>query len=682
MGAMNRQAKETTSQTVVSGRKPARSSTIRAATTPADGSIPRLVIEGVMPSADCGSHAVKRVIGDVVQVEADIYKDGHDLFAARVGYRGPGDQDWSYCPMEYDFNADRWSGRFVVDRIGPWTFVVEAWPNEFGTWQSELRTKFEAGQDVASELLEGAAMMESAARGIKGEPRTILTDASKVLRNTEVLDAQRVAIALGAVLARIMGQQIEPHTITRSPAEWPLWVDRREAAFAAWYEMFPRSQAGPRRHGTFADAARQLPRLAELGFDVVYLPPIHPVGTTMRKGRNNTLPAGPDDPGSPWAIGSEAGGHTAIEPRLGTIADFRGFVREARRLGLEIALDYALQCSPDHPWLKEHPEWFFIRPDGTIKYAENPPKKYQDIYPLNFWCADREVLWNACRDIFLFWIGEGVRTFRVDNPHTKPFAFWEWVIREIRASHPDVVFLSEAFTRPKRMKGLAKIGFTQSYTYFTWRNTADELREYLTELTTSAMVEYFRPNFFANTPDILHEYLQTGGRGAFRVRLLLAATLSPLYGIYSGFELCENVPLRRGSEEYLHSEKYELRPREWDAPGNLNADIKKLNRIRRENPALQRLANIQFCESDNRSILCYLKHAIGNDLIVAVNLDAQNEQSSFVYIPLEFLGISAEQSFEVEDLLTGETYVWRGPRNFVKLSPSRQAGHILRIRRG
>jgi starch synthase (maltosyl-transferring) len=399
----------------------------------------------------------------------------------------------------------------------------------------------------------------------------------------------------------------------------------------------------------------------------------------MRKGRNNTLPANADDPGSPWAIGSDEGGHTTIDSRLGTMRDFEHFVAECNRLGMEVALDNALQCSPDHPWLTEHPEWFFIRPDGSIKHAENPPKKYQDIYPLNFWCEDREGLWNACRELFLFWIEKGVKTFRVDNPHTKPLAFWEWVLADVRKEHPDVIFLSEAFTRPKRMKGLAKLGFTQSYTYFTWRNTPVEIRDYLTELTQTEMVEYFRPNFFANTPDILHDFLQKGGRPAFRIRLLLAATLSPLYGIYSGFELCENTPLHEGSEEYLHSEKYEIRPRDYDGPGNINDDIICLNRARRENPALQNLANVRFLNSENEHILFYHKHAPGNDLLVAVNFDPQGPQSTMVSVPLMDLGLALDQPYVVEDLLTGQRYTWRGMRNYIALDPARQVGHVLRV---
>jgi starch synthase (maltosyl-transferring) len=514
-----------------------------------------------------------------------------------------------------------------------------------------------------------------------------------------------------------MQENHRPSDLTRFRHELPIVVDRERARFASWYEMFPRSQTAPTpdappRPATFADACTRLVQLAELGFDVVYLAPIHPIGRTFRKGKNNSLTPEPDDVGSPWAIGNEHGGHTAIDPALGTLENFDEFVATARSLGMEIALDYALQCSPDHPWVKEHPEWFFIRPDGTIKYAENPPKKYQDIYPLNLWCDDRQGLWNACRDVFLFWIAHGVKIFRVDNPHTKPFAFWEWVIADVKREHPDVIFLSEAFTRPKRMNSLAKLGFTMSYTYFTWKNSPWELREYLSELTQTPLVEYYRGNLFANTPDILHDYLVQGGRAAFRVRLLLAGTLSPLYGIYSGFELVENVPVRPASEEYLDSEKYQLRPRNYQADGNINADIARLNAIRRDQPALQRLANLTFHLSENPAILFYRKspgeiptqwsgsyprpvpapivqsitgagatgHATGN-ILVAVNIDPHHVQETMVHVPIHEMGIDDDQPYVVHDLLTGARYQWRGVRNYVRLDPGYQPGHLLLVER-
>jgi starch synthase (maltosyl-transferring) len=663
------------------------STTIRRRTTKTTTRRPPapLVIECVRPELDAGRYPVKRVVGDVFEVRADILKDGHDLLSARIRYSGPEDAEWRTVPMRYEQNADQWIGGFKVDRSGRWVYTVEAWTDRFGTWRSELQKKVGAGLDVSSELLEGAELIDAAARRARfGDARNALRAAALHVRDTHVPAAERVTAALDAQLHMLLEDNYSPPDLTAYARELEVWVDRERAAFASWYELFPRSQTtDPRRHGTFLSTAASLPRIASLGFDVVYLPPIHPVGISARKGPNNSLSAGPDDPGSPWAIGNEAGGHTSVEPKLGTLADFDTLVASAGELGLEIALDYALQCSPDHPWLEAHPEWFFVRPDGTIKYAENPPKKYQDIYPLNFWCDDREGLWNACRDILLFWMEHGVRTFRVDNPHTKPFAFWEWVINEVHAKDPGVVFLAEAFTRPRTMKLLAKLGFTQSYTYFTWKNTASELRSWWAEMHTPAALEYMRGNLFANTPDILHEYLQTFGRPAFRVRLMLAATMSPLYGIYSGFELNENVPVRPGSEEYLDSEKYQIRVRDWDAPGNLNADIALLNSIRRDNTALKRMDNLTFRDSENPQILFFTKMAPGwrNDLLVIVNLDPSRAQETVVTVPLAELGLDPDTPYIVEDLLTGARYSWRGARNYVRLDPNLQPGHILRLQR-
>ena len=489
----------------------------------------------------------------------------------------------------------------------------------------------------------------------------------------------RIECALDPALLAIIDFPLEEAERTRSAA-FEIIVDREVASFGAWYEMFPRSQTNnPSKHGTFADAAGRLPDLADLGFDVIYLPPIHPIGRTHRKGPNNSRTSTPGDVGSPWAIGAAEGGHTAVHPDLGTLAAFEGFVRKAHDNGMEVALDFALQCSPDHPWVSEHPDWFFRRPDGSIHYAENPPKKYEDIYPLNFWCDDRQGLWEACRDILLFWIDCGVKIFRVDNPHTKPFAFWEWCLAEVQARHPDTVFLAEAFTRPNRMKALAKLGFNQSYTYFTWKNSKWELKELMTDLAHSDMAEYYRPNFFANTPDILHEYLQRGGRAAFRVRLLLAATLSPIYGIYSGFEICENVPVREGSEEYLNSEKYQLRVRDWNARGNIRDDIRSLNRLRRRHPALRRLANLEILDVANDQVFCFRKWADGDELLCVVNLDPHQVQEAIVPAPLEKLGLSADAPFPVEDLLTGERYTWRGRDNYVRLDPAVRVAHLLRL---
>ncbi|HEX3865315.1 MAG TPA: alpha-1,4-glucan--maltose-1-phosphate maltosyltransferase, partial [Gemmatimonadaceae bacterium] len=564
-----------------------------------------LVIECTSPELDGGRYPVKRIVGDRVWVGADIVNNSHDQLAARVMYRLPATDEWLSSPMTFDNDSDRWYGSFIVDRIGRWSFAVEAWTDRFATWRTDLQKKVAAGDDVSLEILEGAQLARAASRGARSAAaRASLLMTAKALEDRrDALPGKRLQRALDEDFLMLMRAHHRPADLTRAHRELEIVVDRPRARFASWYEFFPRS------HGGFIGAASHLPRLAELGFDVAYLPPIHPIGRRFRKGKNSSLTCEPDDVGSPWAIGSEDGGHTAIEPSLGDFSDFDQFVETARGLGMEIALDYALQCSPDHPWVTEHPGWFFVRPDQSIKYAENPPKKYQDIYPLNFWCDDRVGLWTACRDVLLFWIGHGVTTFRVDNPHTKPSAFWEWVIREVQREHPDVIFFAEAFTRPKRMKSLAKLGFTMSYTYFTWRNTPVQLREYLTELTATPVAEYFRGNVFTNTPDILNEYLVNGGRPAFRVRLLLAGTLSPLYGMYSGFELCENTPAQPGSEEYLNSEKYQLRPRDFDAEGNINAEIRHLNRMRREHPALQGRTNLSFHTSENPQILFYRRAA-------------------------------------------------------------------------
>ncbi len=677
-----------------------------------------IIIECVTPELDGGRYPVKRITGDTVIVGADLIKEGHDQLAARVLFRPPGDSEWSQSPMHFDYDRDRWYGAFTVDRIGRWSFTIEAWTDRFATWRAELRKKVDAGQEVQLELVEGAQLARAASRGTRSSAaRASLLMTAKMLedrRNTTI--EKRIQRALDDDLLALMEEHARPNDLTRYRRELAITVDRERARFAAWYEMFPRSQIAPavakaaQRHGTFTDAAARLPRLADLGFDVVYLPPIHPIGETFRKGKNNSLTAEPGDVGSPWAIGNAHGGHTAIDPALGTIGDFDRFVATARDLGLEVALDYALQCSPDHPWVKEHPEWFHVRPDGSIKHAENPPKKYQDIVPINFWCDDRAALWNACRDVLRYWIEHGVKIFRVDNPHTKTFAFWEWVIHEVQREHPDVVFFAEAFTRPKRMKSLAKLGFTMSYTYFTWKNQWWELRDYLTELTQTAMVEYFRGNLFANTPDILNEYLVNGGRPAFRARLLLAGTLLPLYGIYSGFELCENVPVHPGSEEYLDSEKYQIRPRDYDAPENINADIRRLNEIRREVPALHWYDNLSFHTSENPTILFYRKAARaplvqfpgsspepvpaeaaatlglrpaahGADVLVMVNTDPHHVQETMVHVPIHEMGLDDEQRYVVHDLLTGARYSWRGVRNYVRLDPAQQPGHLFVVER-
>ena len=642
--------------------------------------LPRLVITGISPAVDGGRFAVKRLEGDELRIGADIFKDGHDELAGRVCLRAPGDPHPWTLPLGYSFDDDRWYAAVRLDRVGDWWFTVEAWVDRFETWRVELEKKIAAEQDVSSELLEGAGLVRAAEVHARGDDHARLAGFAALLADPAADFVARVGAALSAELRALMATYGERWGLTAAPGGYPVRVDRRRAGFAAWYEFFPRSATpDPSRHGTFADAARALPRIADLGFDVVYLPPIHPIGRSHRKGPNNSLVAGPDDPGSPWAIGNEHGGHTAVNPELGTLEDFRAFVAAARELGLEVALDYALQCSPDHPWVREHPEWFFIRPDGSIKYAENPPKKYEDIYPINFWGDERDALWDACRDVLRFWAAQGVRTFRVDNPHTKPYAFWEWVIAELQREYPDTVFLAEAFTRPKRMQELARLGFTQSYTYFTWRNEAAELEAYLTELASPPMTDTFRGNFFVNTPDILHEFLQTGGPAAFRIRLLLAGTLSPIYGVYSGFELFESAPVREGSEEYLDSEKYQIRVRDWSAAESLDPDIALLNRLRRAEPALQRMDNLTFHDSGHPDVLCYLKTAWGRDLLAAVTVNPHEPVEAELTVPLARLGLTEDAPYEVEDLLTGERERWLGARQGVRFDPAERVGYLWRV---
>ncbi len=594
---------------------------------------PRIQIEKVSPEIDCGRYPVKRSLGDEVEVWATIFRDGHEALGAAVLYRSPGSAAWRETPMRFEGN-DRFVGSFHVDTCGRWEFTVQAWVDRFESFREEVRRKVEGGQtDLASELEEGAALFK------------VLT------------------LDVGTVLASTESDRSEATQLVRT---LPVDCDRRLARFGAWYELFPRSWGG------LKGVEKVLPELAGLGFDVVYLPPVHPIGRTSRKGQNNALEAGPDDPGSPWAIGSKEGGHTAVSSDLGTIEDFDRLVAAGRKAGVEVALDFAIQCSPDHPWLAEHPEWFHRRPDGTLKYAENPPKRYQDIYNVNFDSPDWQGLWTALRDVVLHWVAHGVQAFRVDNPHTKPLPFWEWLIGEVRAVDPQVVFLSEAFTRPAVMAALAKAGFSQSYTYFTWKNTKAELVELMTLLTRSEWLQYYRPNFFVNTPDILHEYLQRGGRPAFEARLVLAATLAPSYGIYSGYEHFENVPVREGSEEYLDSEKYEAKKRRLDGP--LLPLVKRLNGIRRENLALQRLEGIDFIETENDQLIAYVRRAEGNTLIVVVNLDPKNPQEGVAVVPVP-LGLPP--AYAASELLSGEEFHWRIGRNFVRLGPGQS--HILRV---
>jgi starch synthase (maltosyl-transferring) len=623
----------------------------------------RIVIQDVWPQIDCGRWPPKRSLGDSVEVWADIFRDGHEVLRAALRYKRPGSRRFQETPMEH-VSADRWTGSIVLDELGRWSFTIEAWVDRFASWRWELSRKVDAGQrDFASELSEGVALLQDLVGRLRREPRKHVEAAIGVLRSDQP-QRRRVGAALAPELAAILEATPERLDASSLPKPLELDVDRGRARFGSWYELFPRSWGG------FKGVEAALPGLAELGFDVVYLPPIHPIGKTHRKGRNNAEKARAGDPGSPWAIGGPDGGHTAVHAELGTLEDFQRLVARGRELGVEVCLDFAIQCSPDHPWLREHPEWFHHRPDGTLKYAENPPKRYQDIYNLNFDTPQWRDLWQALRDVVLFWVGQGVRIFRVDNPHTKPIAFWEWLIRSVREEDPEVVFLSEAFTRPRVMETLAKAGFSQSYTYFTWRNTKAELVEYMTELAHTPVREYFRPNFFANTPDILHAYLQGGGRPAFEARLVLAATLSPSYGIYSGFEHCENVPVRAGSEEYLNSEKYELRKRKLDGP--LLPLVAKLNAARRAHPALQRIENITFLETENDALIAYAKRREDDVVLTCVNLDAGAAQEGVLVIPV---ALGLPPAFTVRDLLTDGTFAWRIGRNYVRLEPG--GSHVL-----
>jgi len=619
-----------------------------------------------------------------VRVTADIFADGHDVLAAALLFRRAGDDAWRETRMEATGN-DEWHARFTVEALGRYEYAVEAWIDRFASWRHEISKKFGAGQDVASELLEGAAIVQSRVRssGADGDDEWLAAQAT-VLRDAAIDSGTRVAAALADRLQRLMSERADRSRATRSTPVLEVVVERERARFGAWYEMFPRSAGtDPTRSATFEEAAAHLPYVASMGFDVLYLPPIHPIGRSFRKGPNNSLAAGPDDPGSPWAIGSDAGGHTAVEPGLGTIDDFDRFVEAARRLGLEIALDLAYQASPDHPYVQEHPEWFRHRPDGTIKYAENPPKKYQDIYPINFDSEAWPSLWQELKSVIEFWIAHGVKIFRVDNPHTKPFRFWEWALADVKRTHPDTIFLSEAFTRPKIMRYLAKSGFSQSYTYFTWRNSKDELTEYFTELTQTDVREYMRPNLFANTPDILHAYLQRGGRPAFQIRLVLAATLGATYGIYSGYELSENVPVKEGSEEYVDSEKYQIKIRNYQQPGNLSELIRRINAIRRDHPALQHDWGLAFHPTDNANLICYSKRSVdGADLVlVVVNLDPSHMQHGFVQLPLAAWGLTPHMTMNVLDLLSDERYAWRGEWNYVRLDPATRVAHVLHLKR-
>ena len=643
---------------------------------------PSVVIENVQPLLDGGRYPIKRIAGEDLVVEADIFKDGHDVVAALLKWRVLGKPAWRETPMIFVDN-DRWRGVCTLYDEDIHEYTVEAWTDTFRSWQQEFIKKFEGGiSDLRSEALEGAAIVGAAGeRARDGADRERLLEFFKQISTSA--NSEIYAIAQSGELEVLMATYPDRSNAAQYDPAPRVVVDRSAALFGAWYEFFPRSAEGRDDRGsTFRDCLLRVDDAKAMGFDVVYFPPIHPIGHTNRKGRNNSITCEPGDPGVPWAIGSEAGGHKAVEPALGTLADFDWLQKEVRKRGMEIALDFAINCSPDHPYVKEHPDWFYKRPDGTIKYAENPPKKYEDIYPLNFRCENWRELWAEMKSIVLFWADHGVRIFRVDNPHTKPVAFWEYLIKGVREKYPHTIFLSEAFTRPKMMKALAKAGFNQSYTYFAWRNSKQELIEYFTELTQTEMSEYFRPNLWPNTPDILPFVLQEGGRPAFMIRVLLAATLSPLYGIYSGYELCENQALP-GREEYLDSEKYQFKKRDWNAPGNIKDWIARLNKIRKQNRALQLFTNLRFYHAENDAILFYGKMTAARDniLLVVVNLDPFRKQHSFVDVPIEHFGQMESDDYQVEDLLSGATYTWRGRQNYVELDPAIQPAHIFLVRR-
>jgi starch synthase (maltosyl-transferring) len=654
----------------------------------------RVVIEGVHPEIDAGRFAIKRAIGESVTVEADVFADGHDSISCQVLYKRAGEPDWRTIRMSAVGN-DCWRATFRVGETGEYVYTVEGWVDRFKTWRGDLAKRIKGGQDIDVDLLIGAELLNVAAgrAGVEAD-RIVLREAVNVIRDPARGPA-RSDLALSDDLFETVQRWPDLSLTTRYERELRVVVDRARARFSTWYELFPRSCSPvPGRHGTFADCVGWLPHIASAGFDVVYLPPIHPVGHSFRKGKNNAPSAAEGDVGSPWAIGSEDGGHTAVHPQLGTLPDFEKLVWAVHERGMELALDIAFQCTPDHPWVREHPEWFRKRPDGTIQYAENPPKKYQDIYPIDFETSEWRALWEALKDVFIYWAERKVRIFRVDNPHTKAFPFWEWAIAEVKKSYPDALFLAEAFTRPHVMYRLAKLGFSQSYTYFTWRYTKQELTEYMRQLTESPLQEYLRPNFWPNTPDILAESLKAGGLPAFKSRLVLAGTLAANYGIYGpAFELGENTPIKPGSEEYLNSEKYEIKSWNLNAPDSLKPLIAKLNRARLDNKALQTNRGLHFHSIDNPELICYSKRASGrkqadgvitedsNTILVVVNLDPVLVQSGWVTLDLDVLGLDANDRFEVDDLLADRQYLWQGARNYVELRPREIPAHLFRVRK-
>jgi starch synthase (maltosyl-transferring) len=635
----------------------------------------RVAIEAVSPEVDAGRFPAKRSLGEKVAIEADVFADGHDAVACVIRYRHQSDSAWTEVPM-VALGNDRWRAEVIVSQLGRYLYTVLGWVDRFQTWRLQLAKRIAAGQDVAQELKGGAQLVEAAAKRAQG------VDAALLTKHAEALASGSATI--GKDLIDLMDRYPDRSEAVTYPRELEMLVDPERARFSAWYELFPRSAGEPGRHSTFRDVETRLPYIAGMGFDVLYLPPIHPIGHTNRKGANNSIKASPGEPGSPWAIGSEEGGHKSIASELGTLDDFRHLLGAAREKGLDVALDIAFQCSPDHPYVREHPEWFRHRPDGSIQYAENPPKKYEDIVPFDFECEAWRELWAELLSIVTYWIDQGVHVFRIDNPHTKPFPFWEWLIGEVKRDNPDVIFLAEAFTRPRVMYRLAKCGFTQSYTYFTWRHTAWEITQYFTELTQSPISDFFRPNLWTNTPDILTEYLQTGGRPAFAARLVLAATLGANYGIYGpAFELIEAQAKEPGSEEYLDSEKYQLRSWNIDSPDSLREMITLVNEIRHENVALQSDRGLRFHTTENESLLAYTKSTtdLADVVLTVVNLDPHHTQAGMVTLPLKDLGLDTDKSYQAHELLSGARYLWNGPRNYVEINPHAAPAQIFRFRR-
>jgi starch synthase (maltosyl-transferring) len=644
----------------------------------------RVVIENITPRVDCGRFPIKRTTGEKVVVEADVFTDGHDSVTAMMMYRHDSSTEWHNVPMK-PLGNDRFRAEFAVQQLGKYLYTVSGWVNHLESWRRGLVKKHEAGQDITLELRTGALLAEQmAARAHNPDAQRLREWAAALIDSRRALEA-RVALAQSQPVHDLEQRYPDPDLVSSWEVPFPVSVDRERARYSTWYEMFPRSTASkPGKHGTFADVEKLLPYVASMGFDVLYLPPIHPIGVTERKGRNNNPQAAQNDPGSPWAIGAAAGGHKAIHSELGTLADFKHLIAQAGEHGIEIALDMAFQTTPDHPYVGEHPEWFLQRPDGSIQYAENPPKKYQDIYPFYFESSAGEALAKELLEVIEYWIAQGIRIFRVDNPHTKPFPFWEALIGDIRRSRPDVIFLAEAFTRPKVMYRLAKLGFTQSYNYFPWRNSKRELVEYFTELSQAPVSDFFRANLWPNTPDILPEYLQFGGRGAFMVRLVLAATLGASYGIYGpAFELMDAQPREPGSEEYLDSEKYEIRYWNRDDPTSLREFIARVNRIRRENAPLQSDRGLKFHAVDNDSLIAYSKtrEADTDSVLVVANVDPHHTQSGWLTLDLQTLDLPTDRPFQVHDLLSGARFLWQGPRNYISLDPGHSPAHIFRIRR-